>query len=137
MKDILDLVGRFFLSLTFVLEVYDSLKSASATKLKMTQYGITWNQDFLFNASAVFLILGSILLLLGYRSKLGAFLLLLYWLPIAFFVHAWWLYPDKTVQHEQSILFMRDMAIAGGLLIVMANGSGRYSIKRILATTRV
>ena len=41
MKDILDLVGRFFLSLTFVLEVYDSLKSASATKLKMTQYGIT------------------------------------------------------------------------------------------------
>jgi uncharacterized membrane protein YphA (DoxX/SURF4 family) len=47
-----------------------------------------------------------------------------------------WNDPVK-VQRIQAIMFMKNLAIIGGLLMIIANGSGRYSIKRLLATLRV
>jgi len=51
-------------------------------------------------------------------------------------LHDWWNDPIE-IQREQSILFMKNVAIIGGLLLVFVNGSGRYSIKRLFATTKV
>jgi len=41
------------------------------------------------------------------------------------------------VQRIQAIMFMKNIAIMGGLLMIIVNGSGRYSIKRLLATLKV
>jgi putative oxidoreductase len=64
------------------------------------------------------------------------FLLLCYWIPITFIVHAFWNEPEPARRLE-SIMFMKNLAIVGGLLMVWANGVGKYSIKRLFATTRV
>ena len=136
MKDIVDLIARIFIAFIFLFEAYDSIVTFNTTKATMTNYGITWNQDFLLSGVIFLLILGSTLVLIGYRSSFGAILLLAYWLPVTFIVHSWW-NDSGAIQREQAILFMKNFAIIGGLLMIVAYGSGRYSIRRLFATTRV
>jgi len=136
MKDILDLVGRILIAFIFLYEAYDSIAFFKQNKQTMTDYGITWNQDMLLYGSIFLLLLGGILILIGYRVSIGAFCLLLYWIPLTFIVYSWWNDP-VAVRRINSLMFMKNMAIAGGLLMLFVNGAGRYSVKRIFATTRV
>jgi putative oxidoreductase len=136
MRDITDLIGRIFLSAIFLFEAFDSAIYFDKTLQTMTQYGLTWNQEFLLYSAILLLTLGGTMVLVGYRSTLGALMLLLYWVPVTFMVHDFWNAPHDQIR-LQSILFMKDIAIIGGLLMLLGKGSGRYSIKRLLATTRV
>ncbi|MDX1942818.1 MAG: DoxX family protein [Saprospiraceae bacterium] len=136
MKNIVDLIGRILLSFIFLYDAYDSIFYFKATKVKMTAYGLTWNQDFLLIAAIFLLILGGLFVLLGYRARFGAILLLLYWIPVTFIVHSYWNDPEPE-RRLQALLFSKNLAIIGGLLMVWANGTGKYSVRKILATTRV
>lgn len=99
-------------------------------------YGLTWRQDLLLVGAIILLVLGGLMVLIGYRSSFGAILLILYYLPVTLIVHSFWNDPVK-VQRIQAIMFMKNIAIMGGLLMIIVNGSGRYSIKRLLATLKV
>ncbi len=136
MKDWFDLLGRVFLSFIFLYEGYDSIVYFKQTRDVMTSYGINWHQDFLLYGAIMLLVLGGVMLLIGYRASLGAVLLLLYWVPVTFIAHSFWNDPVDA-QRLQSILFMKNIAIAGGLLMVLVNGSGRFSVRRLFATFRV
>ena len=136
MKDITDLIGRLFLSFIFLFEAYDSIKYFHTVQETMTNYGITWKQDLLLSGAIMLLLLGGTLLLLGYRSSFGAVLLLVYWIPVTFIAHSFWNAPNE-IYREESMQFMKNLAIIGGLLIVLVNGSGRYSMKRLFATSKV
>jgi putative oxidoreductase len=137
MKDSVDLMGRISLAFIFFFEAYDSMQYITLTKRSMTAYGIHWHQDLLLWGSVIVLLLGATMLLLGYRTKLGSFLLLLYWIPLTFILYQFWKTGTKPDLREMSQQFMKNMAIAGGLFMVFANGSGNYSVKRLLATTTV
>lgn len=136
MRDVTDLIGRIFLATIFIFEAVDSTIYFEKTKQVMTLHGLTWNQDFLLYGAIFLLITGGLLVLFGYRSTLGTILLLMYWVPVTFIVHDFWNFPKEELR-EQSILFMKNIAIIGGLLMLAGKGSGRYSIKKLLATTRV
>ena len=136
MKDIVDLIGRILFSFIFIYEAIDSILYFNKTKLLMTEYGLTFQQDLLLIGAVLLLLFGGTLVLIGYRIGLGAILLLLYWIPITFIVHSFWndALPERRLE---SILFMKNIAIMGGLLFMAVNTSGRYSIKTLLANTRV
>lgn len=136
MRNIVDLIGRILLSFIFLYDAYDSIFYFKATKAKMTAYGLTWNQNLLLVGAIFLLILGGTLVLIGYRARFGAILLLLYWVPVTFIVHSFWNDPEPE-RRLQAILFTKNLAIIGGLLMVWANGAGKFSVKRILATTKV
>lgn len=136
MKDLVDLIARLCISAIFFYEAYDSIAFAKSTKAKMTDYGITWQQDTLFIMAASLLVIGAIFLLIGYRARLAAVLLLLYWLPLTFIIHSFWNDPED-IRRVQSILFMNDIAIAGGLLLISIHGSGRWSVRRLLDSRRI
>lgn len=103
----------------------------------MTVLGLDWNQDLLLSGAIFLLALGGLMVLFGYRSTLGAIMLLMYWVPVTFMVHDFWNCTTKAELRNESILFMNNIAIIGGLLMLVGKGSGRYSIRRLLATTRV
>ncbi|GLR16056.1 DoxX family protein [Portibacter lacus] len=131
MKDVADLIGRIFLSMIFFFEAYDSIAFFKQTKNTMTAYGLTWNQDMLLYAVIFVLVLGATLVLIGYYANLGAILILLYWIPITFIIFSFWNDPVE-VRRIQSIMFMKNIAIVGGLLLLIVNGSGKYSVKRLI-----
>jgi putative oxidoreductase len=64
-------------------------------------------------------------------------MLIMYWVPVTFIVDDFWNFSTQIELRLKSITFMKNMAIIGGLLMLIGKGSGRYSIKRLLATTRV
>lgn len=136
MKNTLDLIGRIFISTIFLYEAYDTIYYYQLTKATMAVYGVIWRQDLLLVFSIIFLTLGGLMVLTGYRSALGAFLLILYYLPLTFIVHSFWNDPP-AVQRVQGILFMKNIAIIGGLLMIIVNGSGKYSKRTIFATTKI
>lgn len=136
MKNYLDLLGRLFIAILFYFEAFDSIFYFRETREKMTAYGLTWKQDTLLFGAIIFLIMGSTLVLLGYRSALGAFMLLAYWLPVTLIVHSFWNDPPEY-QRTELVNLMRNLAICGGLLLIMVNGAGRFSIRRIFSTIKV
>lgn len=153
MKDFIDLLGRVFIAFIFLYEAYDSIFFFKETKLKMGFYGLTWNQDMLLYGAIFVLLLGGVLVLIGYRSGLGAFLLLMYWIPVTLIVHNFWNIPFDCVadiscpqiqlegqeiyRRMQGVIFMKNLAITGGLLMILVNGSGKLSVRRLFATTKV
>ena len=136
MKDKVDLIARIFLSLIFLWEAFDTFKYFNIAKEYMIGYHLTWNQDFLLGSAIFLMIFGGVLILTGYRSKLGAVLLLLYYIPATLIIYSFWNDPPELYRIN-SIQFMKNLAIIGGLMMVFVNGAGRYSIKKLFATTRV
>lgn len=121
MYHVFDLIGRILISAIFLFEATDSILFADKTKMTMAEYGITWNPDFLLYTSIIALAVGAMMLLIGYRIRFGVWLLLLYWLPVTFIVYSFWNDPHE-VQRLHAILFMKNIAIAGGLLMIAAHG---------------
>ena len=136
MKDVLDIIGRFLIASIFIYEAVDMIMYFNNTRQTMTDYGIHWNQDLLIVGSIIFLIIGGVLLLTGYRIKLGAFLLLLYLVPVTFIIYSFWNDPEPY-KRLNAINFMKNLGIAGALLLLIAHGSGRYSIKRLLRVSSI
>jgi putative oxidoreductase len=136
MKDIADLIGRILISILFLFEAFDSLIFFENTKRTLGYYGINWNPNFVVGFIIVILFVGSITVLIGYFARTGAVLLLLYWLPFTLLVYSFWNDPP-ALQRINSLYFMRNMALCGGLLLLVANGAGRYSVKRLIHVMRL
>lgn len=136
MKDVTDLIARILLSAMFLYEAADSMMFFQETKVKMSAFNILWQQDILLVLSIVLLIIGGVLILLGYRMGLGGFLVLTYWVPVTFIAHSFWNYPAPELRVE-ALMFAKNLAITGGVLLLMINASGRYSVKRLMPVTRI
>jgi len=71
---------------------------------------------------ALFELLGSFMLLIGYREKIGVTLLILFLIPATFLFHSFWFYEGPM--HElQMTMFFKNLAILGGLIIVAIHGA--------------
>lgn len=136
MSGIADLLGRICLATIFLFEAYRRIDYFNTTKTLMAQHGINGAQTVLLILAIMVLILGGLMVLLGYRAKFGAGLLLMYWVPVTFMVHDWWNLPFD-IQRQTFLDFIHNLAIIGGLLMVIVHGTGRYSLRRMFATTRV
>lgn len=131
MKDIVELLARILIAFVFIYEALDALVFFNKTKATMTAYGILWQQDLMLKVLIFILILGAILVLIGYYASFGAMLLLLYWLPFTLIVYSFW---DDPAEYKRvhAFYFMRNLALCGGLLLLIANGAGKYSVKRLI-----
>jgi putative oxidoreductase len=136
MKDWTDLIARILIAGVFLYEAVDSIIFFRDVQEAMTIYGLTWKQDLLLGGAIVLLFLGGILFLLGYRMGLAGVLVLMYWLPVTFIVYSFWNDPPHEVRLH-AIIFAKNLAIAGGVLLLMIKGSGKYSMKRIERVTRI
>jgi putative oxidoreductase len=136
MKDLADLLGRMCISAIFLYEAYDSLIFFNSTKATMTEYGLTYRQDLLLIGAISVLIVGGLFVLIGFKASFGAILLLAYIIPVTLTLYSFWDDP-KPLNRINSIHFMKNLAIMGGLLIIAVNGSGKYSVKRLLSYTKI
>ena len=82
MRDITDLIGRIFLSAIFLFEAFDTMLYFDKTRQTMEQYGLNSNQDMWLYGAVFLLLIGGLMVLVGYRTTLGATMLLMYWVPI-------------------------------------------------------
>lgn len=136
MKHIIDLLGRLFIASIFIFETIDTFVFYKETKQLFLDRGFTWHPDFFIVGSIVFLILGSLLIILGYRVKFAVILLLFYFIPLTFLHFNFW--AEEGVQKQLELVqFIKHLAILGGLLTLYNKPQDKYAIKRILSTTNI
>jgi len=136
MKGISDLLGRIFLGIIFIYEGLDTLFFYEQTKSTMAEYGLTFAPDLMIIGTLVLLFVGAFLVVIGYYARVGAFLLTLYWLPFTLIVYSFWNDPPD-LQRVNALYFMRNLAVFGGLLLLLSNGSGEYSVRRLIHVLRL
>lgn len=68
-----------------------------------------------------------LLLLVGFQTRWAALILALFTLAAGFFFHNYWAVPTEQVM-TQTLMFTKNLAIAGGLLAFAAFGAGAFSV---------
>jgi putative oxidoreductase len=96
----------------------------------MASVGVPAPKPMLVGA-IVFLIVGSVSVIAGFKARIGAFLLLTFLVLATYYFHAFWKLPAEA-QQDQMIQFMKNLSMMGAMLFVMANGSGPMSVDGLL-----
>ena len=120
-----NLVGRVLISLMFLLSGINKISGYSGTQGYMEAMGVPGQLLPLVILTEV---LGSIAIIIGYKTRIAAFLLAGFSLLSAFLFHA------NFADQMQMIMFMKNIAISGGFLFLVANGAGAISIDNGFST---
>lgn len=113
------LVGRILLSIVFIMAGYGKITGYDGTVGYMEQFGIP---GALLPAVIALELGGGLLILAGFMSRLAALAL------AGFTIVAAAVFHSNFGDQMQTVMFMKNLAIAGGLLLLFAHGPGRYAI---------
>ena len=127
-QDLLALVGRILLAVLFVPAGFGKLTGFAGTVGYIGSVGLPLPQVGAVIAIVVELGLG-LALLAGFKTRLAAIVLALFTLAASFFFHKFWAVAADKVMVQQ-LMFMKNIAITGGLLAFAAFGAGRFSVDR-------
>jgi putative oxidoreductase len=119
-------LGRFLFALIFLM--------AGANHFNKQTIGYAASQGVPWAAVAVPLsgmvaIVGGLSILLGYRAKLGAWLIVLFLVPVSLMMHKFWTVTDPMMAQIQMILFMKNVSMLGGALLISQFGAGPFSLE--------
>lgn len=120
------LLGRVLLALMFVLSGFGKLTDLQGTAQYVASGGLPFPALVAFLVGVLELA-GGLALVLGYRVRPVGLLLALFTLAASFAFHAFWSLPADQ-QFVQQLMFMKNLSIAGGMLLVSALGAGPLSI---------
>jgi putative oxidoreductase len=84
--------------------------------------------NLLVPASGLLALAGALSILLGYRAKIGAWLLVLFLVPVTLAMHNFWAVQDPMMAQIQMAMFMKNASILGGALLISQFGSGPLSL---------
>lgn len=120
--------GRILLAPVFLLSGIGKLRGFEGTVAYISSAGLPL--PAVAAAAALALeIVASVALILGYRTRWAALALAAFSLVAAFLFHNYWAMPPAD-QIVQQIMFLKNLAIAGGLLMLAAHGPGSWSVDR-------
>lgn len=127
MSNLLSVAGRLSIAAIFLLSaVGNKIPNFSAIADYMAAKGVPAPQVMLLGA-IVFMVAGSVSLILGYRAREGAGLLLVFLVLATYFFHDFWNLTGQE-REMQTIQFMKNLSMMGAMLFVIANGPGKLSL---------
>ena len=113
------LIGRFLLSAIFLHEAWSKVSAYSMATAYMQAFGVPGQ---LLPLAIAFELGCGLLILFGYHTRIAALLLAGFCVTTAILFHM------RFADRNQLLHFEKDLAIAGGFLMVLAQGSGAWSI---------
>jgi putative oxidoreductase len=78
--------------------------------------------------SGVLALVGGLSILLGYHAKLGAWLIVLFLVPVTLMMHKFWAVQDPMMAQMQMGMFMKNVSMLGGALLISQFGAGPFSL---------
>jgi putative oxidoreductase len=118
------LAGRLGLGIIFLISGLGKLASWSGTAAFAGTKGVP---EILLAGATALEILGALSLLAGWKTRWGVAALVVFLVPVTLVFHGFWAYQGAEVQ-LQSIQFLKNVAIGGGLLAVLGAGPGAFSV---------
>ena len=140
-QGIATVAGRVLLALIFLMSAAgNKIPQFSNVAQLMESQGVPVPHVMLVGAIG-FLLAGSLSIIVGFKARIGATLLLIFLVLATYYFHDFWTWPadamwvlstksDVTmpVQQVEMISFMKNLALMGAMLLIIANGSGPMSL---------
>jgi putative oxidoreductase len=117
-------IGRVALGLIFVMSGFGKVAGWSGTAAYASSKGVPIS---LLAIATALELLGGISVVLGFKARWGALALLIFLVPVTLVFHNFWAAPPDQ-QQLQTVEFLKNLAIGGGLLIVLGRGAGAFAI---------
>jgi len=80
--------------------------------------------------SGVIAIVGALSVLIGYKAKYGAWLLVIFLVPVTIMMHRFWGLKDQQMAMTQQINFMKNLSMLGAALLIAHFGAGPLSLDK-------
>ncbi len=116
---VIDVLGRIFLSTLFLIEGTNKIFNYEETIQYMENFGVP---EYLAIPAIILEILFPLLLIIGYQTKIAALVMMIFTIVVAIIFHT------NFDNQMQFITFFKDIAIAGGFIIIFVNGAGKFSV---------
>jgi putative oxidoreductase len=78
--------------------------------------------------SGLLAVIGGLSILLGYHARIGAWLIVLFRVPVTFMMHKFWAVTDPMMAQMQMAMFMKNVSMVGGALLISQFGAGPLSL---------
>ena len=121
MTNLIDFLGRIFISMLFLLSAYNKIFSIDGTMGWMEGFGLP---GLLLYPTIILEIILPLFIIIGYQARLSAGLLAIFCIATAFIFH--YDFADQI----QTIAFLKNVGLAGGFLFIVANGTKEWSVDR-------
>lgn len=121
------LVGRLLMGLYFILPALQKVMNYQV----MTNYMLEHNVPataLLLPITIIIQITAGLAMIIGYKGKIAAFVLVGLTLMISIYMHAFWAMPEGLERNHETQNFIKNMGIMAGLLMVSSLGTGRFSL---------
>ncbi|MGA8764588.1 MAG: DoxX family protein [Candidatus Sulfotelmatobacter sp.] len=119
------LLGRFLFVLIFLMSaprhfMSQTIAYAAAQGVPLASIAVP--------LSGLLALAGGLSILLGYRARIGAWLLVLFLAGVTPMLHNFWAVSDPMMRQMQMIMFMKNVSMLGGALLITQFGTGPWSL---------
>jgi len=123
------LAGRQLFSIIFIVASAghfspDAIESAA-------RHGVPL-PDLLVPVSGVIALVGGLSVLLGFQTRIGAWLLVLFLVPVTAMMHNFWTSSDPLTHQIERAMFLKNVTMLGGALVISYFGAGPLSLDALL-----
>ncbi|MBO9728849.1 MAG: DoxX family protein [Chitinophaga sp.] len=122
---IVPLLGRVLFGLIFLMSGLTHITGAGADHAAAAGVPVA---GILVPFAGLLSLLGALSILLGYKVKYGAWLIVIFLVPVTIALHNFWAVKDPMQLQMQMAMFMKNVAILGGALLFAYFGTGPYSL---------
>jgi putative oxidoreductase len=118
-------IGRFLYSAIFLMTVMGHFSAGYIGYAAQAGVPVP---GLLVPLSGVIAILGGLSITLGYKAKIGGWLIVLFLVPVTFKMHAFWAVADPMMHGIQLALFWKNISMLGAALLITHFGAGPISL---------
>ena len=123
------LTGRIFFSLIFIIAGPNHFSSASIGYA--ASQGVPLS-SIVVPLSGLMALIGGLSIATGFKAKWGALLIIIFLIPVTLMMHQFWTVKDPMMMQMQMEMFMKNIAMLGGAMVIANFGSGPLSIESLL-----
>jgi putative oxidoreductase len=128
-RGFLSLLGRLMLCAIFIMAAAAGMIPNFEEMVKQMQDQNVPNAKVMLIGAIALLIVGSLLIILGFKARLGAILLLVFLGMATYYFHDFWNPEFAAAEKEAEMMhFMKNLGLGGALVFVLANGAGAWSL---------
>jgi len=127
-RQYMPLIGRLLLANIFIISGFQKISGFTGVATYMDMKGIPMSEVLLV-LTIIIELGGGLCILLGWQARWAALAIFLFLIPVSLIFHPYWAYADDEMR-AQFIQFHKNLAIMGGMLYVVAFGSGPLSVDK-------
>jgi putative oxidoreductase len=118
-------IGRLLFSLIFILSGFShfsdqAIEHAASKGVPFASFAVPF--------AGMLAIVGGLSIALGWMARVGAVLIILFLIPVTAMMHDFWTLTDPMMRITQRIMFMKNISMLGGAILIAWFGAGPWSI---------